>query len=238
MEKSAWKEAMRRWCTAITLSLAALAMPASAAPPARVVIDYDVIYNGSRLATARHELKHDSRTYRLTETWQGSGLLALLGEILRTSEGRITPQGLRPLVYTDRRPRREPARARFDWDAGTLVQEFRGPPRTEPMPAHAQDRLSFVFAPAFHPPGKGPVEFNVVDGKGTSHYVFDIVGRERLKVPAGEFDAMRLRKRDDGGKTTELWLDAGDSFLPLRLRIVEKDGKTLDQVAAHIGPPA
>ncbi|HEX5093892.1 MAG TPA: DUF3108 domain-containing protein [Burkholderiales bacterium] len=228
---------MRRWILATALSLAAAASPATAAPPEHVAIDYDIIYNGGPLAKARHVLEHDAKTYRLKETWQGSGLLALLGEILRTSEGRITAQGLKPLVYTDKRPRREPARARFDWEAGTLVQEFRGPPRTEPIPPHAQDRLSFLFAPAFHPPGKGPVEFSVVDGKGTSHYVFDVIGRERLKVPAGEFDALHLRKRDDDGQTTDFWLDAGHAYLPLRIRIMEKDGKTLDQVAARIGPP-
>jgi len=231
---------MRRWCSAIALSLAALSTHATAAPPLppeRVAIDYDILYNGGPLATARHVLEHDSKTYRLTETWQGSGLLALLGEILRTSEGSITPQGLRPRLYKDKRPRREPASARFDWAAGKLVQEFRGPPRTEPIPPHAQDRLSFLFAPAFHPPEKSPLEYNVVDGKGTSHYVFDIMGRERLKVPAGEFDALRLRKRDDDGTTTDFWLDAGHSYLPLRIHIVDKDGKSLDQVAARIGPP-
>jgi hypothetical protein len=231
---------MRRWCSAIALSLAALAPNAPAAPslpPARVAIDYDILYNGTALATARHVLEHDSKTYHLTETWQGSGLLALLGEILRTSEGRITPEGLRPLLYKDKRPRREPATARFDWKAGTLVQEFRGPPRTEPIPPHAQDRLSFLFAPAFHLPEKSPFDYYLADGKGISHYVFDILGRERLKVPAGEFDALRLRKRDDDGTTTDFWLDAGHSYLPLRVLIVEKDGKTLDQVAARIGPP-
>jgi hypothetical protein len=229
---------MRDWRLAIALSLTALAATAAAAPPARVVIEYDVLYNGGPLAKARHVLEHDASDYRVTETWQGSGLLSLLGEIRRTSRGRVTPQGLRPIEYEDRRPRREPARARFDWEARTLVQTFRGPPRTEPMPPHAQDRLSFLFAPAFKAPGKGPVEFHVADGKGVAHYVFDVAGRERLAVPAGEFDALRLVKRDDDGKTTELWLDAGHSYLPLRVRIVEKDGDRLDQVAARIEPPA
>jgi hypothetical protein len=228
---------MRLWCTAIALSVAAAAAPA--APPARVVIQYDVRHNGTSLATVRHVLEHDATSYRLTETWEGNGLLVLLGEIRRTSQGQVTPSGLRPLVYEDRRPRRGPATARFDWAKGTLVQEFRGPPRTEPIPAHAQDRLSFFYAPAFKAPGKGPLEYHVVDGKGVSHYVLEIAGRERLKVPAGEFDALRLVKReDDGGKRTELWLDAGGSLLPLRLHIVHKDGTRIDQVAARIEPPA
>jgi len=229
---------MRHWCIAIALSLAAAAPSVRAAPPARVVIEYDVLYNGTALAKAKHVLQHDADGYQLTETWEGSGLLALLGEIRRTSQGRITPAGLRPLVYEDLRPRRPPAEARFDWDARTIMQKFRGPPRTEPIPSHAQDRLSFLFAFAFKAPGKGPIEFHVADGKGIAHYVFDVAGRERLSVPAGEFDALRLVKRDDGKKTTQLWLDAGHSYLPLRIHIVEKDGKRIDQVAARIEPPA
>ena len=90
---------MRRWCIAIASSVLATAGVARAAPPERVVIDYEVRYNGSTMATAQHVLEHDGKTYRLVETWEGSGLLSLLGEVRRTSEGRVTPEGLRPLVY-------------------------------------------------------------------------------------------------------------------------------------------
>ena len=225
---------MNRWFAAIALSAAAAVQ---AAPPAHVVIEYDVTYNGMSVAKVRHVLEHDATTYRLAETWEGSGLLALVGEIRRTSQGQVTAAGLRPLVYEDRRPRRSPASARFDWAKGVLIQEFRGPARSEPIPSDAQDRLSFFYAPAFKAPGKGPIEYHVVDGKGVSHYALEVVGRERLTVPAGEFDALRLIKReDDPKKKTELWLDAGGSLLPLRLRIVEKDGAHLDQVAARIEP--
>ena len=228
---------MRNWCTAIALSVAVAAPPVQAAPPARVVIEYDVLHNGTSLARVRHVLEHDAKAYHLTETWEGSGLLALLGEIRRTSQGLVTPAGLRPLVYEDRRPRRSPATARFDWAKGTLVQEFRGPPRSEPIPPHAQDRLSFFYASSFKAPGK-TLEYHVADGKGVAHYVFDVVGRERLTVPAGEFDALHLVKREDNGKKTELWLDTGRSLLPLRVHIVQKDGTRIDQVAARIEPPA
>lgn len=227
---------MRSWCTALATSLLAAAGAAHAAPPERVVIDYEVRYNDSAMATARHVLEHDASTYRLIETWEGSGLLSLLGEIRRTSEGRVTREGLRPLVYEDRRPRRDPATARFDWKERTLIQQFRGAPRTEPLPPNAQDRLSFLFAPAFKVPGKGPVEFHVADGKGVAHYVFEVAGRERLRVPAGEFDALHLVKRDDKGRSTEWWMDAGHAFLPLRVLVINKDGSRVDQVAARIVP--
>jgi hypothetical protein len=222
---------MRNWLTAIALSVA----PAvQAAPPPHVAIEYQVLHNGGPLATVKHVLEHDGRVYRLSETWEGSGLLALLGEIRRTSHGRVTADGLRPLEYVDQRPRRHTAIARFSWEANRLTQEFRDGPQAQPLPPHAQDRLSFLFAPAFHAPEVPQLEFNVADGKGVSRYQFAVAGRERLSVPAGEFDALRLDQIDDGGRSTQIWLDAEHSCLPLRLLIVEKDGSRIDQVATRI----
>lgn len=225
---------MRNWLPAIGLSLAAAAQ---ASPPARVEIHYDVLHNGGPLATVTHVLEHDSDSYRLRETWEGSGLLSLLGEIRRTSRGRVTPGGLRPLEYVDERPRRDKATVRFSWEEHTLTQQFRDGPQTQPLPPHAQDRLSFLFAPAFHTPGDGRLEYHVADGKGVAHFVFEIGGRERLTVPAGEFDALRLVKRDDDGRSTQIWLDAQRWYLPLRVLVVQKDGTRVDQVATRFAPP-
>jgi hypothetical protein len=224
---------MRNWLLAIGLSWS---VAAHAAPPARVEIVYEVRYNDSAVAEAVHLLEHDGKTYRLSERWEGSGLFSLLGEIRRSSQGKVTPAGLRPLAYEDIRPRREPASARFGWEDGTLVLQFHNGPRTVALPPQAQDRLSFLFAPAFHAPGRRTVEFNVADGKGISYYIFDVAGRERLSVPAGEFDALRLVKREDAAdkRSTQIWLDAGRSYLPLRVLAVQKDGARVDQVAARI----
>lgn len=225
---------MRNSCIAIALSLAAAA--AQAAPPARVEIAYEVRHNDGVIAEVVHLLEHDGKAYRLSERWEGRGVYALLGEVRRSSQGRVTPAGLRPLAYEDLRPRRDPATARFGWEDKTLVQQYRAEPQSQPLPPHAQDRLSFLFACAFQAPGGKVLEFNVADGKGVSHYVFDIAGPERLKVPAGEFDALRLVKREPAGdpRSTQIWLDPARSHLPLRVLAVQKDGARIDQVATRI----
>lgn len=226
---------MPRTMAAIALAFG-LAAAAQAAPPARVEIVYEVRHNDSVIAEVVHLLEHDGRTYRLSERWEGRGVYGLLGEVRRSSQGRVTRGGLRPLAYEDLRPRREPASARFAWKDGTLVQQYRDGPRTLPMPPRAQDRLSFLFAAAFEAPGTQPLEFSVADGKGVAHYVLEIAGRERLAVPAGEFDALHLVKRKDhpGDRGTEIWLDPARSYLPLRVLAVQKDGTRIDQVAARI----
>jgi hypothetical protein len=224
---------MRKWLPAIALSLAA-AQATQAAPPARVEIAYQVLHNGGPLAEVRHILEHDGRTYRLSETWSGSGLLALLGEVRRSSRGEVTDSGLRPLEYEDQRPRRKTAYATFSWRDKTLTMKYRDGPQERPLPPQAQDRLSFLFATAFHAPGLGPLEYYIADGKGVAHYVLDVAGRERLSVPEGDVDALRLVKREDDGRRTQIWLDPGRHYLPLRVLVVQKDGSRIDQVATRI----
>ena len=227
---------MHRWSLAIGLSFCAAVQ---AAPPGRVEIASDVLYNGGVIGEVTHVLEHDGKAYRLTERWKGRGLFALAGEAQRSSRGTIAPDGLRPLEYEDVRSRRETARASFAWTERKLTLRFRDGPQTRPMPAHAQDRLSFLFAFAFQTPGNRPVEFSVVDGKGIANYVFDVVGRERIKVPAGEFDALRLVQRigHAGDRSREIWVDPSRSYLPLRVLVVQKDGTRIDQVATRVTVP-
>lgn len=227
---------MRHWFTAIALSGCAGAL---AAPPARVDLAYEVSYNGSVMAEVSYVLEHDGKTYSLVERWKGRGVYGLLGEAQRISRGTLGAGGLRPLYYEDARTARPTATARFDWEAKSLTLQYRQGPQQRQMPPQAQDRLSFLFSFAFATPGKGPFEFKVVDGKGIAHYVFDVAGRERLKVPAGEFEALRLAQRLEGSgdRGREVWLDPARSHLPMRVLVVQKDGSRIDQVAVRITPP-
>ena len=226
---------MRLWLSAIALSSCAGAL---AAPPAHVVLDYEVSRDGSVLADVSYVLEHDGKSYTLTERWKGRGVYGLLGEAKRISRGTLGADGMRPLYYEDARTARATATARFDWQAKSLTLQYKQGPQQRPMPAHAQDRLSFLFSFAFAAPGKGPFEFKVVDGKGIADYVFEVRGRERLKVPAGEFEALRLAQRlqDAGDRRREVWLDPARSYLPLRVLVVQEDGTRIDQVAARVTP--
>ena len=222
------------------LLLISIAGAAQAAPPAKVEITYELSRNGSALATIVENLRHDNGGYELTETWEGRGLFALRGQIRRTSRGNIAADGLRPVEFIDERTGRSTARAHFDWSAMTLTMQFREGPETRPMPPNAQDRLSFMLAFAFLPPGTQPVRFSVADGGSVSTYVFDIVGRERLKTPAGEFDTLRIARRKDGPddrRSTEIWLASDRGLVPVRVLVTEKDGSQIDQQATRILAP-
>lgn len=203
--------------------------------PARLEIRYEVLRNGSRIAEITGRLEQGAGSYRLTETWHGKGIYMLLGKAKRTSEGSLGADGPRPREFTDERSGRDTARAWFDWNAKTLTLRYKGRTSREPMPAHAQDRLSFVLALSVAPAGSKSMEFALVDGRGVSYHVYEFSGRERVRTAAGEFDALKI-VRGKGDERTEIWLAAQLGHLPVRMLAV-KDGTRYDQVATHISAP-
>lgn len=229
---------MRNWFIPIAIS-AWFCACAHAAPPPRVEIDYDVLRNGSVMAEVVDRFEHDGKSYHIVEEWHGKGLFALLGGITRTSSGMLSSGTIRPLEFSDVRTGRDPVRAVFDWADGSLKLEASGTTRTQPMPAHAQDKLSMLYSFAFDLPGTAPVAINATDGKGVSRYVFEAAGRQAITTPAGDFDALRLVKRKDGPDDhgTEIWLARARDYLPIRVLITDKDGTRIDQIVTRIAVP-
>lgn len=221
---------MRNWSW-LLLSAAALA---HAEPPARIDIEYELRRNGTAIAEVHERLERNRDAYALTETWQGLGLYRLLGKATRLSRGTIAADGLRPVEFSDERTGRPTARAWFDWKEGTLTSQYRGERRTRKLPPNAQDRLSFLLALAFVPEGTNPIRFSIADGKGgLSRHEYLVVGEERLHIPAGDFDAIKVM-REREGERSEIWLARQHGRLPLRVLVTEDDGTRYDQVATRI----
>jgi len=211
---------MRNTCLTIALSLASAA--AAAAPPRGVEIAYEIARNGSVIADVNLRLAHDGRSYRIFETWNGRGIYALRGAVTRSSLGAVAADGLRPHKFEEKSPGREARQADFDPAARTPT-------------LLRQDRLSLVWTMAFAPPREA-VTVSVADGKNVRSQTYQVAGRERVKTPAGEFDALKLVrhkvKPEDRG--VEIWLAADRDYLPVRTLLTARDGSRLDQVAAKI----
>lgn len=229
---------MRRSCWLLTSLTAALSATAQTAPPARVELEYALLRNGWVMAEVVERLEHGNGTYRLTETWRGKGVYALLGRAQRTSAGNLRADGPQPREYVDERSGRDTQRVSFDWGANTITRRYKGATRTEPVPADTQDRLSFLLALAFSSQKGEPVSFHVADGRGMSRHTYKPNGRERVATPAGEFDAVKLTRKNEGsGEVAEIWLAADRGYLPVRIVVVEKDGTRYEHVATRISQP-
>jgi len=217
---------------------AALSALAQTPPPARVELEYNLMRNGSTMAEVVERLEHGNGSYQLTETWKGKGVYALLGRAKRTSEGNLGADGPRPREYVDERSGRDTQRVSFDWSANTITRRYKGATRTEAVPADTQDRLSFLLALTFYSQKSQPISFHVADGRGMSRHTYKPNGRERLATPAGEFDTVRLIRRNEGsGEVAEIWLAVDRSYLPVRILVVENDGTRYEHVATRISQP-
>jgi hypothetical protein len=225
-----------RNCYSLLISLpVAAAAFAQSAPPPRVEIEYELKRNGRTMAEVVERLVRGNGTYHLTETWRGKGIYALLGRAKRTSEGVLDAQGPKPHEYVDERSGRDTQRVSFDWKANTITRRYKGQTRTDPLPPDTQDRLSFLFALSFLSQKGEPVTLHLADGRGMSRHTYKPNGRERIALPAGEFDTVKLiRKNEGSGTVTEIWLSASHSFLPVRIVILEEDGTRYEHIATRI----
>jgi hypothetical protein len=91
---------------------------------------------------------------------------------------------------------------------------------------------TFAFAPLI----AGTATVIATDSKGATNFVFQSAGRERVKTPAGEFDALKIVKvrNNPEDKVTEVWFAVDREYIPIRVLVIEKDGTRLDQIAVKI----
>src|SRR5438067_10634249 len=223
---------MRNWLWL----LISVGVAARAEPPPHLEIAFTLSRNGSAMAEVTERLDYASGDYRLTETWKGRGIYALLGSARRVSQGSIAQGTLRPREFLDERSGRDTARAWFDWQARTLTMQYQGKRAAEPLPPNAQDRLSFLFALSLVPGQSDAVSYTVADGKGLSRHLYKLSGPERIRVPAGEFTAIKASRQGEDRETAELWLAAERNYIPVRLLVVERDGTRYEQNATRISP--
>jgi hypothetical protein len=174
--------------------------------------------------------------------WQQDGssydatlALTLPGRPTRTqrSAGAITVHGLSPLRYSDR-SRSEEA-AHFDRDGGRIVFSANRPAAL--MHPGAQDRLSVLLQLSAWAAGN-PSAFTasrsiLVQTAGTREAVgwkFDIESAERLDLPGGAVEALRLTRPalHEHDASLELWLGPGPAYAPVRLRLTGPGGDWLD----------
>jgi Protein of unknown function (DUF3108) len=159
----------------------------------------------------------------------------LLGSRVQTSTGKLGPAGLRPERFSDR-ARSEKA-AHFDQATGRI--RFSNNARDIPLLAGAQDRLSVFMQlaallearPQAYPPGQ-TIEMQVAGPGSAEVWSFKVESAaEPLNLPAGEIPAIRLYRapRLEYDNSLEVWLAPQLHYLPVRIRITQKNGDVADQ---------
>lgn len=118
---------------------------------------------------------------------------------------------------------------KFDWKALEVANTVEGHTWEMEIPATALDKLLVQVAVMMDlSAGKEQLTYAIADGGKLKEYHFAIVGPEKIKVPAGEFDVIKLeRLRKDNDRTTYFWCAESLGYLPVRIKQIEhEDGVT------------
>jgi hypothetical protein len=109
----------------------------------------------------------------------------------------------------------------FDAAAGK-VRDGKG--RERDMPANAQDRFGlqqavrlWVLANDARPNPEASVEFALVDEERIRVYRFAITGRERLELPAGAFDTVKVERVDNPNRISRYWIAPEVGWMPVKV---------------------
>lgn len=153
---------------------------------------------------------------------------------VQRSVGRITDEGLAPSYFSDR-SRGEQA-THFDRDKGTVTFSNNRPAAA--LAAGMQDRLSVVLQlslliagqPAKFAPGT-QIAIPTASTREAENWIFSVEGEEDLQLPGGGMRALKLVRapRKEFDQKVELWLAPRLDYAPVRLRLTNSNGDTVDQ---------
>ncbi len=118
----------------------------------------------------------------------------------------------------------------FDWEALTVT----GPGDKErQIPEDAMDRLAIQLAVrdllVRHPETlpTEPRNFTMIEDDRIKTYTMQVKGREVVKTPAGELDAIRVERVKDASKTTIFWVAPELGYIPVRVEQRKNDSEVL-----------
>jgi hypothetical protein len=158
----------------------------------------------------------------------------LLGSRVQTSAGQLTRFGLEPTRFGDKV--RSEVAAHFDYEKNKVTFSANTP--DVPLLPGAQDQLSvfmqlaamFGADPKGFPQGS-TLPFQAVGPRSADSWVFNVGAMEKLQMPGGDINAVRLWRDPNGEHDAkgEIWLAPDVGYLPVRIRLTQPNGDFVDQ---------
>lgn len=200
--------------------------PASAAPTA-FQASYSVEKSGLKLGDMQSTLSYTSNQYTYLKQVKANGLAALISgdSVTERSNGLRQGVNLRSQNYSyHHKSKRKDRRDEFKFTTAAQVtgrfenQNYQlAVPQTTIDPALVELRLMEDIA------ANRPLNYQVTEKGKLKQYQFKRLGREKVSVPAGEFNAEKIQMaRDDNERETILWLAPELNYVPVQIRHNEK----------------
>lgn len=203
---------------------------------------YSLSLRGMTVGKVQQQWQRNADRYQMESRTDPVGLAALIkpGRIIQTSQGSITAQGLQPDSFRVSRDggKSISEAAEFHWSQRQLSWGETGQPQQSPLASGTQDAISLIWQLAHLAPA-GALELDVTTGKGVSHRRLERLADEKQSSIFGDIPSRHYRTAaGPGERSTEVWLAPDYHMLPIRVRMVEKNGEAVDMVldSVDFGP--
>jgi hypothetical protein len=223
---------MRITFSMLTLCVAGIAA-AQAAPPKPMSATYAVVRDGKPIGDANYVLvANPDGTWTLRSQTHGSaGMARLLGlEVREESTFRWAddkPQGLHYDYKQDAAIKSKRREIDFDWRENQARVHDNGKNFAYAIPAGTIDRSTVAVALGQAiASGAHDAALPVAAKDHVEQQTFAIRGEEKINVPAGSFNAIRIERTDTPGKARS-WYAPSVTTLPLRVEQLQGDGSTI-----------
>ena len=205
----------------------------------KVVIDYDVrrSLDGSPVGAARTMyFLGENNQYSIKNEVEAKGFVSLFywNKLVQTSDGIVTPEGLKPKNYHYQFGSKIDNFAVFDWESKKIITTISGKTSEFDMLEGSQDMLSFMYQFMFEPP-LTKMKIFITNGKNYKPYDYSYIGEEIIETEMDKILTMHIAKFNyNNEERIDLWLAKDYRYLPVKIRKTEKDGSILDQTAKKI----
>ncbi len=174
--------------------------------------------------------------YEISSLIQAQGLVAfVIPDLLQTSKGYLTEQGLRPIdyLYQFGNKKDKTYTAKFDWETNKLNMHSTKGDKQAVLVEGAQDLLSFMYQFMFVPPLES-MQLAITNGKKLDTYDYSFEGEEVIKTKMGDINTIHLLRTSGEDGKDELWLALDYRYVPVKIRKTEKENKVYELLATSL----
>lgn len=208
--------------------------------------EFDALYEFERgrvtIGETRMALEHtQDDIYRYTSHSEAVGFISVFVDdvideesVFHYEDGRF-----RPVTYDYRHTgssRNRNESIKYNWKDGVAHVNYRGHESTVALEPGTLDRFLFQLAVSVDAArGELPKTYRIIDNGRVKAYRITSSGKESVRTPAGEFDAIRVERVDDTrDKSLTLWLAPALDYLPVRVEQEKRNEEPLRLVLKKI----
>ena len=172
----------------------------------------------------RTEVKMTEDGYAARSVLRAAGIASwfVRGDVSESSEFSIVPDGVRPTTYhsVDRISKKDKFMDfEFDWQNNEVSGKINDESFVLVLDEPAHDRVSLQYELMLDLLNNSRItEYNLLDGDEVKLLQVTYVGTEKIKVPYGSFDAIKIQHRKEkSDRVTTLWCVEELDYLPVKI---------------------